>query len=116
MPDRLPGQPSHSTRTTGKDWPDEVTERIESAVQTIKSKTTLPVTRAARAVVFGLVAGTLGAAAFLLFVIGIVRLLDVYLPWHPLARRVWTVDAGAAAIFLGLGAFAWRRRRPRQRA
>lgn len=113
MPDRLQGSPAHAT---GKDWPDELADRIESTVQTIKSKTTLPVTRAARAVVFGLVAGVLGAAAFLLFVIGIVRLLDVYLPWHPLARRVWTVDAGAAAIFLGFGAFAWRRRRPRQRA
>lgn len=101
---------------TGKDWPDEIADRIESVVGAVRDKTTVPVTRAARAVVFGLVAGVLGAVAFFMFVIGIVRLLDVYLPWHPLARRVWTVDAGAAAIFLGIGAFAWRRRRPRRRA
>lgn len=116
MPDRPAGPPSHSAGTTGKDWPDEIADRIESVVLAVRSKTTLPITRAARAVVFGLVAGALGAVAFLLFVIGIVRLLDVYLPWHPLGRRVWTVDAGAAAIFLGAGAFAWRKRKPRQHA
>lgn len=116
MPERSPASPSHSAGTTGKDWPDEIADRIESAVGAVRSKTTVPVTRAARAVVFGLVAGALGAVAFVLFVIGIVRLLDVYMPWHPLARRVWTVDAGAAAIFLGVGALAWRKRRPRERA
>lgn len=101
--------------TAGHDWTDDVTERIESVVGAIRDKTTVPVTKVARGLVFGLVAGVLGAAAFLLFVIGLVRLLDVYLPWHPLARRVWTVDAGAAAIFLGAGAFLWRKRRPRAR-
>lgn len=99
-----------------KEWPDEIADRIESVVLVVRNKTTVPITRAARAVVFGLVAGVLGAVAFLLFVIGLVRLLDVYLPWQPLGRRVWTVDVGAAAIFLGVGAFAWRRRRPRQSA
>jgi len=109
MSDHAPGS------AVGRDWPDEVADRIESVVGTVRARTTVPVTKAARGVVFGLVAGVLGTAAFLLFIIAIVRLLDVYLPWHPLARRVWTVDAGAAAIFLGAGAFAWRKRRPRDR-
>lgn len=116
MPERSFGSSQVSAGTTGKDWPDDIADRIESAVGAVRSKTTVPITRGARGVVFGFVAGTLGAAMFLLFVIGLVRLLDVYLPWHPLARRVWTVDAGAAAIFLGAGALAWRKRRPRQRA
>jgi hypothetical protein len=103
------------TSTAGRDWTDEVADRIESVVSTVRDKTTVPVTKAARAVVFGVVAGVLGAGAFLLVVIAIVRLLDVYLPYHPLGRRVWTVDAGAAAIFLAAGALAWRRRRPRER-
>ena len=101
------------TSAAGHDWTDEVADRIESVVTTVRDRTTVPVTKAARAVVFGLVAGVLGAGAFLLVVIGLIRLLDVYLPYHPLARRVWTVDAGSAAIFLAGGAFAWRRRRPR---
>ena len=116
MPDRSPGSPSPSSGTARKDWPDEAADRIESIVGAVRAKTTVPITRGARAVVFGLVAGSLGAVAFLLFVVALVRILDVYLPWHPLARRVWTVDAGAAAIFLGAGALAWRKRRPRQRA
>lgn len=116
MAERSLGSPQASAGAPGKDWPDEIADRIESVVGAVRSKTTVPITRAARAVVFGFVAGALGAAMFLLFVIGLVRVLDVYLPWHPLARRVWTVDAGAAAIFLATGALAWRRRRPRQRA
>ena len=103
------------TSAAGRDWTDEVADRIESVVSSVRDKTTVPVTKAARALVFGVVAGTLGAAAFLLIVIAAIRVLDVYLPYHPLGRRVWTVDAAAAAIFLGAGAFAWRRRRPRER-
>lgn len=102
------------TSAAGRDWTDEVADRVESVVTSVRDKTTVPITKAARAVVFGLVAGILGAGAFLLVVIAVIRLLDVYLPYHPLARRVWTVDAGAAAIFLAAGAFAWRRRRPRR--
>ena len=112
MPDRPPASPPNPA-AAGKDWPDEIADRIESVVGSIRSKTTVPVTRAARGVVFGLVAGALGSVAFVLLVIGLVRVLDVYMPWHPLARRVWTVDAGAAAIFLATGALAWRKRRPR---
>lgn len=100
------------TPAAGRDWTDEVADRIESVVSTVRDKTTVPVTKAARAVVFGLVAGVLGAGLFLLLIMTVVRLLDVYMPYHPLGRRVWTVDAGAAAIFLALGAFAWRKRRP----
>jgi hypothetical protein len=96
-----------------RDWTVEVVNRIESVVETVRDKTTVPVTKVARVVVFGLVAGVLGAATLFLVVVGLVRVLDVYLPFHPLARRVWVVDAGAAAIFLGSGAFLWRKRRPR---
>lgn len=94
-------------------WPEEVAGRIESVVSSIRSKTTVPATLAARGLVYGLVAGVLGGALLLLLVIGLVRLLDLYLPLHPVGRRVWVVDAGASAIFLLLGAFLWRKRRPR---
>lgn len=102
-----------STSGTEQDWPGQVADRIESLVGTVKRKTTVPATTAARGLVFGLVAGVLAAAVFFLLVIGVVRLLDVYLPFHPQGRRVWTVYAGASAIFLASGAFLWRKRHPK---
>lgn len=103
-----------TSASPGNDWPADVTGRIESVVGTVRDKTTVPAMTAARGVVYGLVLGVLGAALGLLLVIALVRLLDVYLPFHPVGRRVWVVDAGASAIFLGGGAFMWRRRRPRR--
>jgi hypothetical protein len=99
-----------------RDWTDEVADRIESAVSSVRDKTTVPIIKAARAVIFGVVAGVLLAGALLLLIIGLVRVLDVYLPFHPRARRVWTVDAVAAAIFLASGVFFWRRSKPRARS
>lgn len=90
-----------------------MTARIESVVGSVRDKTTVPAATAARAVVYGLVLGVFAAALGLLLVIALVRLLDVYLPFHPVGRRVWVVDAAASAIFLAGGAFLWRRRRPK---
>lgn len=105
MADHSPAQ------VADRDWTVEVTNRIESVVGTVRDKTTVPVTKIARTVVFGVVVGTLATVALFLVVLAGVRVLDVYLPFHPLARRVWVVDTAAAAIFLGSGAFLWRKRR-----
>jgi hypothetical protein len=105
-----PGPPT----SPGRDWPTEVAARIDSVVGTVRDKTTVPATTAARVLVYGLVLGVLGAGVGILLVIALVRLLDVYLPFHPLGRRVWIVDGGASAIFLAAGAFMWRKRRARR--
>lgn len=102
------------TASPGHDWPADVAGRIESLVGSVRDKTTVPATTAARVVVYGMVLGVLGAAIAILAVMIVVRVLDVYLPFHPVGRRVWVVDAGASAIFLLAGAFAWRRRRPKR--
>jgi len=99
-------------QTGDQDWTVQVADRIESLVGSVRDKTTKPATLVARGLVYGLVAGVLGAALVFLLVLGLTRVLDVYLPFHPIGRRVWVVDAGAAAIFLGSGAFLWRKRRP----
>lgn len=114
MPDHTAGSDVSATSSGDQDWTVEITNRIESAVGTVRDKTTVPVTKAARAAVYGLVGGALAALALFVLVVGAVRLLDVYLPFHPEARRVWVVDAIAAAIFLGSGAFLWRMRRPKR--
>jgi predicted lysophospholipase L1 biosynthesis ABC-type transport system permease subunit len=105
---------SSPTTGPGQDWPSDIAGRIESVVGAVRDRTTVPATFVARVLVYGLVAGVLGAALGIFLVLGLVRLLDVYLPFHPIGRRVWVVDAAASAIFLGSGAFLWRRRRPRQ--
>lgn len=89
-----------------------LTDRFESAVAAVRDKTTIPVIKAAQAVVFGVVAGVLGAVVVFLLVLVVVRLLIVYLPFGPHGRRVWIVDAIASAIFLGSGMFLWRKRGP----
>lgn len=96
-----------------RDWTYDVADRVESVVGAIRDRTTVPATLIARGIVYGLVVGTLGAAFLFLLVVAGIRLLDVYLPFHPVGRRVWVVDAAASAIFLGAGAFLWRKRRPK---
>lgn len=103
---------SPSPVTPGQDWPAEVAHRIESVVGTVRDKTTIPALRGAQALVYGFLLGVLGAILLILTVIALVRILDLYLPIHPQGRRVWIVDAAAAAIFMTVGLLAWRRRRP----
>jgi hypothetical protein len=97
-----------------RDWTVEVTDRIESVVEIVRDKTAVPATKVAEMIVFGVVAALLALVAFVSLVLLTIRLLYVYLPIHPLARRIWVADAIAAAIFLVLGAFIWRMRQPRR--
>jgi hypothetical protein len=98
-----------------RDWTNEVTEQLESVVTTVRDRTVVPVTQAADKAVFALVAAILFVAGAIFLAIILQRLLDVYLPIEPPARRVWVADAIVAAIFLGSGSFLWwlRRQPPR---
>jgi hypothetical protein len=96
------------------DWTIPVADRIESVVDTVRDKTTVPATQVARALVYGIIVLVLVLVALVVVVLGLTRLLYVYLPIHPLARRVWVADAIVSAIFLGAGALVWRLRRPRE--
>jgi len=100
--------PGNSTDPAG-DWTVTVTERIVGLVTTLRDRTTVPVQKIARAVVFGLVITVMAVVALVLVVIGVLR-LHVYLPFHPVARRVWVTYVGLGAIFMVAGAFLWRKR------
>ena len=63
---RRPGRP-------GAGLDREVTDRIESMVNTVRDKTTVPITKGARAVVFGLVAAVVLIVALVL-VVAVVRI------------------------------------------
>jgi hypothetical protein len=95
------------------DWPVQVADRIESVVESVRGKTTVPITKVARAAVFGLIVAVAGIIALVMTVILVIR-LHVYLPFHPVYRRLWTSYAVLGAIFVLLGMFLWRKRRPRR--
>lgn len=102
----------HPAGATGSDWTVDIVHRIDTVVGTVREKTTVPITKVARAVVYGLVVAVSGILALALVCIAVIRLCDAYLPFHPEARRVWVTYAGLGAIFVLLGAFLWRKRRP----
>lgn len=93
----------------GSEWPDQIADRIVAVVDTVRDKTTVPITVVGRALVFGLVAAVLALAALTLLVIAVVR-LHVYLPFHPVGRQVWVGYAILGAIFTLAGLFCWGKR------
>lgn len=112
-PSAPPSAPPPPPPSSGPDWTVTVSDRIETVVGTVRDKTTVPVTKAVRAMVFGLVAGVAGVIALVMSVIAIIR-LHVYLPFRPVGRQLWTSYAVLGAIFLLIGAFTWRKRRPKE--
>lgn len=94
----------------GDEWPDRAADLLESTVSTVHTKTVVPLTKVAQLLVFALILAVAGLALLLLLVVGLVRLIDVYLPVHPHARAVWITYAGLGAIFVLAGAFFMRKR------
>ena len=64
----------------GRDWTAQATDTIETVVLTVKEKTTVPLTTAARGLVYGLVIAVLGITCLIVLAIASVRVLTVYLP------------------------------------
>lgn len=88
------------------DWAAQTADTIERVIGSVRGKTSEPVERFARVVVYGLVAAFLGTAAVVLLAILIVRVLDVTIP-----GEVWPAHLIAGGIFTVLGLFLWRKRR-----
>jgi hypothetical protein len=109
MPPTAPQPPK-----AGPDWTTQAADRIESVVTSVRDKTTVPVQKAARAVVFGLIGLVIGALALVLLIVAIFR-LHVYIPGHREGRKVWIADVGVGAIFVLIGGFSWSRRKPRHK-
>jgi hypothetical protein len=90
---------------TGGDWAAQTADTIERVIGGVRGKTSEPIERVARLVVYGLVAGVVGVVALVLLIVGLVRVLDVYLP-----GEVWIPYAAIGGIFTLLGLFLWRKR------
>jgi len=90
------------------DWPVQAADFIVRGVGVVRDKTTGPAITISRAIVYGLVAAILGLAALVLLSVGLVRLVDVYLP-----GGVWSAHLLVAVIFTGGGAVLWAKRTPK---
>lgn len=87
------------------DWHVLATEKVVSTVDTVRVKTAGPAIKVSRLVVFGIMAAFIGLMALIMFLIGIVRLLDNVLP-----KDVWLVYLILGAVFIAAGAFLWSKR------
>jgi hypothetical protein len=90
---------------TGPDWAAQTADTIERVITGIRDKTTGPVEKVARVVVYGLVAGILGIAALVLLAVTLVRVLDIVIP-----GEVWAAHLLTGGIFTMAGMFLWRKR------
>ena len=93
------------------DWTVQAADRIEGLVTTIHDKTTVPLTTAARAVVYGILAAFAGGAALVLMAIAAVRVLDVVTG----DGNVWIAHLIIGMVFTLGGVLLWRKRHPSER-
>lgn len=108
----MPTESSDPLRGTlpglSEDWPRRVADRIVRVVARIRTTTDRPSANLARRLVYGLVMIVLGILMFVLGVIGLVRLIDAYLP-----ADMWATYALLGAFFSGIGLLLWAKRPPR---
>jgi hypothetical protein len=103
-------------------WTTTVADRIVSTVDTVRSKTTTPIEKASRAVIWGLLIATAGLAALVVLVVGVFRLLYEAVGRIPgldgrPGRSVWVVDVVLGLLLLLVGlSFVRRGRTPRDDA
>ena len=100
-----PATPTPTTGTTSPDWTVQVADTIESVVGSVRDKTAVPLETVARALVYGIVLGTMGVTALVLVTIIAIRVLSFVL-------EVWAAYLVIGAIFTLAGMFLWRKRRP----
>jgi hypothetical protein len=88
---------------TGDDWAVQTADTIERVVGAVRGKTTEPVAKVARMVVYGLAASFLAVAALVFLAIALVRVLDVAIP-----GEVWPAHLVTGGIFTIAGLLCWR--------
>ena len=90
-------------------WVGTVTDKIVSTVDSVRSKTTTPIEKIGRAVIWGLLIATAGTALVVALTIGVLRLLyeaGARIPGVDgrEGRSVWIIDVliGVVLIIVGL--------------
>lgn len=97
--------PRPSPGPSADDWAAQTADSIERLVGSVRAKTTTPLERVAKILVYGLLAGIVAVAAVVLGAVGVVRGLDLVIP-----GGVWSAHALSGGIFCLAGLFLWRKR------
>lgn len=97
-----------SEASSSSDWTTQAIDTLQSVIDAIKSKTSNPLLKIARALIYALLALGLVITFLLMVTIGFVRLADGYLP-----GQVWAVYLPLGGIFFLAGLLAWTKRAKR---
>lgn len=90
-----------------RDWAQQGSDLVLRYVDTVRDKTTKPVLKGARVVVYGLIAGTLAFVALVALSLALFRGIDRALP-----GQVWSTYALFGGVFFLAGLAIFTRRRP----
>jgi hypothetical protein len=118
MADRSP-QPAASApavpAAADGDWPTQAADTIVRVVGQVRDATTGKVETAARGIVYGLLAGILGAVIAVLAAIMLVRIVVVWvLPEAAFGEsHVWAAHLLVGLLFTGVGMLLYKQRHPK---
>ena len=87
------------------DWDKQAVGKIYDTVEQVRIKSSGPAIVASRAIVFGLIGMVLATIAMIVFLIGLVRLLNIAIP-----EDIWLVYLILGALFSGIGMLLWSKR------
>ena len=94
-----------------KDWGVTAADKIEGVIDSVRDKAVVPLTTAARAIVYGLLAAIVGLVALVLVIAGLIRLLNVYLSNIPgVSDGIWVTYLVLGTVFVLAGLFVWSKR------
>ena len=103
--------PASAPGSQVKAWADELSDYVVEGVGWVKARTTVPVMTVLRVLVYGLVVAVALLVAFVLGVIGLVRMWDAYVPLSPEGRRVWLGYVVLGGLLFAAGVVLLARRR-----
>lgn len=90
----------------GEDWAAQTADTIDRVVGSVRSKTTEPLERLVRIMVYGTAVAIIGTAVLVFVFAALLRGLDVAMPGD-----VWSAHAVLGGIFTLGGLLCWRKRR-----
>jgi Fe2+ transport system protein B len=96
---------NRSAASAGDDWADQVTDLLVDTVDKVRDRTVIPVQKAARGIVYGLVIVVLAIPIVVMLLVALVRLVDYWVP-----GTVWWVYLLFGLIFSGAGLLTWKGR------
>lgn len=112
--DKTPAAPG--TASGGSDWPAQATDTIVGLVDQVKDKLQGPATSIARTVVYGTLAAIVGTAALVLFLVLLLRGLDILAllvldlaDFERAGRSTWIAHLILGLVFTGFGALLMRK-------